>query len=178
MSSNSKHKLKETVTRSALKSIIKEIIKNVFKEMTTTAHASPVNMPAAFSKRKVKEDDAPIEEMTTTGDVGSYNIPSAFSRKGGSHKGVEGSAKLGYNLTPLGKKDMNRQSDSLNESTGNPDKVRFTIKRNPDTGEWMVKVYINGKYSEKATYYTDDKEDAVTTGRAMKDQYAAQGFIV
>lgn len=57
--------------------------------------------------------DEPISEMTTTGDVSGYNVPSAFSKKGGSHKGVEGSAALGYTLTPQGKKEMDRKGDRL-----------------------------------------------------------------
>lgn len=56
-----------------------------------------------------------IHEMTTTGAVDGYNIPSAFAKKGGSKAGVEGSESLGYTLTPIGKKDMNRQADSLYE---------------------------------------------------------------
>jgi hypothetical protein len=57
-----------------------------------------------------------LEEMTTTGDVSGYNVPSAFARKGGSKKGVEGSAALGYTLTPAGEKEMQRVGDRLLES--------------------------------------------------------------
>lgn len=34
-------------------------------------------------------------------------------------------------------------------------------------GEYVVKVYIDGEYSEDYTYYTDDKEDAENTRTAM-----------
>jgi hypothetical protein len=81
--------------------------------MSTTGAASPISTPMAFSKKNNVKEDEKIEEMTVTGDVSGYNVPSAFSRKGGSHKGVAGSAKLGYELTPLGKKDMERQGDTL-----------------------------------------------------------------
>lgn len=54
-----------------------------------------------------------INEMTTTGAVQGYNIPAAFSRRGGSDKGVKGSAKLGYKLTPEGEKEMDRSADKL-----------------------------------------------------------------
>lgn len=60
-------------------------------------------------------DEEPISEMTTTGAVAGYNIPAAFARKGGSKRGVEGSAKLGYTLTSIGKKEMKRQGDNLEE---------------------------------------------------------------
>jgi len=63
-----------------------------------------------------------IDEMTTTSGGGGssagtpgYNVPGAFSRKGGSKAGVEGSRKLGYELTPVGKKDMEMPADKLYE---------------------------------------------------------------
>ena len=62
-------------------------------------------------------DKPEVNEMTTTGDVSGYNVPSAFARKGGSKKGVEGSAALGYTLTSIGQQEMNRQGDRLLEST-------------------------------------------------------------
>jgi len=80
------------------------------KEMTTTAAVAPVQTPIAFKKKNEEQ----IEEMTTT-DTGTpgYMIPGAFSRKGGSKKGIEGSAALGYTLTPIGKKEMKRTGDPL-----------------------------------------------------------------
>ena len=56
----------------------------------------------------------PLEEMTTTdGGTPGYNIPGWVSRRGGSKRGVEGSRKLGYELTPTGEKEMNRKGDAL-----------------------------------------------------------------
>lgn len=57
-------------------------------------------------------------------------------------------------------------------------KVRLTIARKPETNEWLVKVYINGKYSEDSTYYTDDQKDAIDTAKLMMQQYRQQGFTV
>ena len=65
-----------------------------------------------ITEQKKKE----LEEMTTTGDVSGYNVPSAFSGKGGSKKGVAGSAALGYTLTAVGQKEMERQGDRLLEN--------------------------------------------------------------
>lgn len=102
------------IKREELKGLIREIVRGIFKEMTTTAAVSPISTPKAFSKRKfAQEEQAPVEEMTTTGDVQGYNVPAAFARKGGSERGVKGSAKLGYELTPLGKKEMERPGDKL-----------------------------------------------------------------
>jgi len=65
------------------------------------------------SSAKVAGKEIPLKEMTTTGDVSGYNVPSAFARKGGSKKGVEGSAALGFTLTSIGQQEMNRQGDKL-----------------------------------------------------------------
>ena len=57
-----------------------------------------------------------LTEMTTTGTgTTGYNVPGAFSRKGGSKAGVQGSRKLGYELTPIGKDEMNLKADELYE---------------------------------------------------------------
>jgi hypothetical protein len=98
-------------------------------EMTGTGAVAGFASPMAFSKRKVNEsevsdslteyevkDDEPLEEMTTTGAVDGYNVPSAFSGKGGSKKGVAGSAALGYTLTAAGEKEMQRKGDRLLEN--------------------------------------------------------------
>jgi hypothetical protein len=60
--------------------------------------------------------DEYLTEMTVTGDVSGYNIPGAFAKKGGSAKGIAGSAALGYKLTPMGEKEMERRADKLMES--------------------------------------------------------------
>ena len=57
-----------------------------------------------------------LAEMTTTGDVSGYNVPSAFSKKGGSIRGVAGSAALGYTLTVAGKKEMEKSGDKILEN--------------------------------------------------------------
>jgi hypothetical protein len=107
--------IQEGVKKSELKNILREIVKGIFKEMTTTGAVSPISTPMAFSKKGAnpKTEEEQIEEMTTTSAVSGYNVPSAFARKGGSHAGVEGSRKLGYELTGIGKKEMNRRGDNL-----------------------------------------------------------------
>lgn len=49
--------------------------------------------------------------------------------------------------------------------------IFLNVVKKSSTGEWLVKVHINGKYDEDATYYTDDKDDAIRTMAAMKDRY-------
>lgn len=56
-----------------------------------------------------------LKEMTTTGAVSGFSTPCAFSRKGGSEKGIEGSAALGYTMTPEGDQEMKRSADKLLE---------------------------------------------------------------
>jgi len=49
--------------------------------------------------------------------------------------------------------------------------IFLNVVKKASTNEWVVKVHINGKYDEDATYYTDDKEDAISTMAAMKERY-------
>lgn len=56
--------------------------------------------------------------------------------------------------------------------------VRLTISRKPETNEWLVKVYVNGKYSEDKTYYTDDKQDAIDTAKTMMGDFQKNGLIL
>ncbi len=49
--------------------------------------------------------------------------------------------------------------------------IFLNIVRKASTDEWVVKVHINGKYSEESTYYTDDKDDAISTMADMKKNY-------
>lgn len=48
------------------------------------------------------------------------------------------------------------------------DAVTTTIRKDRDTGEWIVRVRVNGKLDEDATYYTDDKDDAEATANMMR----------
>lgn len=53
------------------------------------------------------------------------------------------------------------------------DKVRVgKPKKNKTTGEFKVPVYINGKYSEEDTYYTNDMSDAMSTMKSMIATYS------
>ena len=45
--------------------------------------------------------------------------------------------------------------------------IVFAKVRKNEYGEYVVKVYVNGKYNEAKSYYTDDKEDAELTREAM-----------
>jgi nucleoid DNA-binding protein len=61
-----------------------------------------------------------LYEMTTTGAIAPINLPGNVkggwvASKGGSARGVAGSKSLGYELTPIGKKDMARKQDSVYE---------------------------------------------------------------
>lgn len=44
-------------------------------------------------------------------------------------------------------------------------------------GEYVVKVYIDGQYSEDDTYYTDDKEDAENTRTAMMNALSEKAEV-
>ncbi len=49
-------------------------------------------------------------------------------------------------------------------------KVKLCVVRKVGTDEWAVKVYVDGKYKEDPTYYTDDKDDAIATMKHMAEQ--------
>jgi hypothetical protein len=124
-SNNQSSKVSSNQLTELVRLIVQTVVNEIrdIEEMSTSAAAGPVSTPMAFSKRKVKEDDAdlkeyevPLKEMTTTGAVDGYNVPSAFSGKGGSKKGVAGSAALGYTLTAAGEKEMQRKGDRLLEN--------------------------------------------------------------
>lgn len=44
---------------------------------------------------------------------------------------------------------------------------RTTIHKDSDTGEYKVKLHVNGKHHEPADYFTDDKQDAHDTAKVM-----------
>lgn len=108
-----------------LKMAIRTLMNNDESKMTKDV-ARAILQRKGYSKDKIvslenpNDLTTPLEEMTTTSGGGGssagttgYNIPGAFSKKGGSEAGVEGSESLGYTLTGIGKKDMQRHADRL-----------------------------------------------------------------
>lgn len=65
-------------------------------------------------------------------------------------------------------------TEEFTDITGRKIKLKFCPKNEYD--EYTVKVYIDGKYSEDATYYTDSKEDALETMKAMKNEYLTKNI--
>ena len=59
------------------------------------------------------------------------------------------------------------ESGKLRESGKKPNNVVKKPVRKPETGEWVVKWYVDGKYNEDKTYYTNDKSDADDTYKDM-----------
>lgn len=77
--------------------------------------------------------------------------------------------KFGNDLSFMSKQDW--------EQHGTPKTVKFTTKRN-NVGEIEVKVWVNGKYDEKKSYFTDDKQDAINTLNRMRKEYWELGYKV
>jgi hypothetical protein len=44
--------------------------------------------------------------------------------------------------------------------------------------DWKVTVTEDNKHNEEASYYTDDRQDAVDTAQQMKAHYLALGYNV
>ena len=88
--------LNETISKADLKVILKETIRAILREMP----------------RKKKGEE--IDEMTTTAAVEPINLPGNVkpgwvAKQGGSMRGIQGSRSLGYELTPLGKKQFDQE---------------------------------------------------------------------
>lgn len=99
-------------------------------------------------------------------------------------------ASLGSFLTSIGDSDplyatIERKVKDMAESTSETVKenlessknVKFTIKKN-DIGEFVVKVWVNGKYDDNKSYFTDDLQDAKNTLLAMKKEYTEKGYNI
>ena len=87
---------------------------SIEQEISTAGAAGPTAIPIGGKR------DKPLEEMTTSnsGTTG-YAVPGAFTGpegKGGSEAGVEASANIGYELTPIGKQELKRHADRLYEA--------------------------------------------------------------
>ena len=46
--------------------------------------------------------------------------------------------------------------------------IKVKTVYNPDYQEYVDKLYVDGKYQPDADYFTDDKQDASDTAKAMK----------
>lgn len=54
---------------------------------------------------------------------------------------------------------------------------KLVLKKNVEGNEWVVRVYINGKYDEGKTYYGDDnKEDAEASMLDMRSKLKKAGY--
>jgi len=70
-----------------------------------------------------------------------------------------------------------RADESVTEGKGDGKTARLSIVN--DQGEWQVKVYIDGKYNEKLSYFGDaSKADAAATAADMKSRLRAQGYTI
>lgn len=95
--------MNDKIKKSELINIIKETVKvclleinqkKDLDEITTTSNIEPINLPG--SKMGAKS-----------------NKSGWVSGKGGSVRGVLGSASLGYELTSIGKQEMSRKQDPV-----------------------------------------------------------------
>lgn len=74
------------------------------------------------------------------------------------------------------KKPHNKKKLAKESSHSSKNKIRMKMSKND--GEYVVKVYIDDKFSEKDTYYTNDKDDAVATMTDMKKRFINKGHVV
>ena len=48
--------------------------------------------------------------------------------------------------------------------------IVYKVKRKSSTNEWVVAAYVNGKFDEDKSYFTDDKQDAIGTMKYMQEK--------
>ena len=70
-------------------------------------------------------------------------------------------------VSPYRKKDGTRVHGHLRRA---PQHRVYKMVRKPETDEWVIKAYDDGVYNEEATYYTDDKGDAIATKNVLVKQ--------
>lgn len=56
--------------------------------------------------------------------------------------------------------------------------IVLRVMRRPSTGEWVVRWTQGAMRIEARCYYTDDRDDAESTARAMAREARAHGFKV
>jgi len=54
--------------------------------------------------------------------------------------------------------------------------VKLKVKRLPETNEWKVQWFEDDVLNEDRSYYTDDREDALMTARAMAEEAHQMGY--
>lgn len=62
---------------------------------------------------------------------------------------------------------IGRQRNSHAMSRRGLGELKTTIKKDSDTGEFVVKLFKDGKHQKDADYFTSDKADAQATAKAM-----------
>jgi hypothetical protein len=67
------------------------------------------------------------------------------------------------------------REESVNEKQ-HPE-VDIRLRRSAETDEWIAAVYKRGKFDDDASYFTDDKADAIATMAVMRKEYGlSEGF--
>lgn len=75
--------------------------------------------------------------------------------------------RIGSNMNKVAvAKELVAIANEIIEAT----ETRLSLGRKPSTDEWVVKVFVNGKYDEDKSYYTDDRQDAIDTMKQMKKE--------
>ena len=79
----------------------------------------------------------------------------------------------------IGNKQGNEPTGSPNNIKGNEMntiEVKLRIKRDSEWNEWRVEWIQDGIYDEDKTYFTDDKQDAIDTKKAIIDSYSKTNY--
>ena len=53
--------------------------------------------------------------------------------------------------------------------------VTLKLRKDREWGEWIVGYYVNGRLDEGKSYYTDSRDDALTTMSVMAEHVRVHG---
>lgn len=56
--------------------------------------------------------------------------------------------------------------------------VKLTLRRKSSTNEWVVRTHIGGRHCPTNDYFTDNKQDAIDTLHAIRQEYQSLGNSV
>ena len=115
----------------------------------TPSERSEIEKGYTIVTKNIPDDYFQIDEMTGTSAVSGYNIPSFLSKRGGSQAGVDASKNLGYELTAIGKKDMQRGRSKLYQDSS---VISETISH-----EEVVQTWEDDKDGEYILVSSDDR---------------------
>jgi len=127
---------------------------------------------STIKPEKVKKDAKEENIKQTQGDARNLGTKQVKLPVGVTKDGRD-QTKVKESLEDIYESIQNPVLESDEKKT-----VKLKVSKDSDSGEHVVKVWINGEYDEGKSYYTDCPDDAKGTLTAMKKEFADKGYTV